>query len=377
MDPLDSFDRLVAALHRAALDYTHWPTTSALIEEACGTWGNGLVVGDDPHVYYAGFLSRGERHRDLEREYFGVYHDQDEALPRMRTLPAGQLVHIPALYTDREKRTSPTYNEMLPRLRSQNGLEARFDGPDGLRIVWGLCDPMAAGGWQSAQLELIERLLPHIRHFVLVRQALAAADALGASLSGLLGNSRIGVLHLDRSGRLLAANTPALDVLRRGDGLFDKDGTLQAWLPADQERLQGLLGRALPAPLGEPPSGGAMTVRRRSGGTALGLHVSPVGDAEADFGGRWVAALVLLVDPASRSRIDPARVAQALGLTPAEGRVAALLAEGRPVREIAAATGNQASTVRLFLKHIYKKQGVSGQVALVRRVLAVDALPKD
>ena len=84
---------------------------------------------------------------------------------------------------------------------------------------------------------------------------------------------------------------------------------------------------------------------------------------------------MLVVDPAGRSRIDPVRVAAALGLTPAEGRVAALLAQGNSVNGVAEETGNQPGTVRLFLKHIYKKLGVSGQVPLVRRVLAVDALP--
>ena len=75
------------------------------------------------------------------------------------------------------------------------------------------------------------------------------------------------------------------------------------------------------------PAAGSMTLRRPSGAAALGLHVSPVGDPAADFGGRHVAALVLVVDPAQRPRINASRVA------------AALLAESRSVREIAAVTG--------------------------------------
>ena len=120
-----------------------------------------------------------------------------------------------------------------------------------------------------------------------------------------------------------------------------------------------------------------MTVRRPSGRPRLALHVSPVGDGARDFGGRRVAALVLLVDPERRPRIDPVRVAEGLGLTASEGRAAALLAEGRLVLEIAALTGWQASYVRRLLKRIYRKQGISGQVSLVPRVLALDALPRD
>ena len=379
MTPLDAFDRILASLHAAALDDAHWPAASALIDDACGAVGSALFVGEglgpDLPVYFARCLSRGERRQDLEREYLQTWYRRDEAIPRFRDLPAGRLVHIPDLYTDREKKTSQVYNEGLPRVSSQQGLNVHLDGPDGLRIVWTIGNPVRGRPWHSAQLRLIEHLLPHVRHFVRVRQALANADALGALLTGLLDNSRIGVLHLDRTARLLAANAPGLDLLRRGDGLSDKGGTLHAWLPADQERLRKLLGRALPALWGSPPAGGSMVLHRPSGGVSLGLHVSPVGGPQADFGGRRVAALVLVVDPAGRSRIDPVRVAAALGLTPAEGRVAALLAQGNSVNGVAEETGNQPGTVRLFLKHIYKKLGVSGQVPLVRRVLAVDALP--
>ena len=59
----------------------------------------------------------------------------------------------------------------------------------------------------------------------------------------------------------------------------------------------------------------------------------PVGDRTADFGGRRVAALVLVVDPARRPRIDAQRVAVTLVVTPSEGRMAALLAEGLKVGE--------------------------------------------
>ena len=69
-------------------------------------------------------------------------------------------------------------------------------------------------------------------------------------------------------------------------------------------------------------------------------------------------------------------MAALLGLTRSEARAAALLAEGRSVREIAAATGHRESYVRWLLKQAYRKLGVSGQVALVRQVLAAYALPQ-
>ena len=46
------------------------------------------------------------------------------------------------------------------------------------------------------------------------------------------------------------------------------------------------------------------------------------------------------------------------------------------MRDIAAAEGWSEQYVRWMLKQVYRKLGVSGQVALVRQVLAVGALPR-
>ena len=72
---------------------------------------------------------------------------------------------------------------------------------------------------------------------------------------------------------------------------------------------------------------------------------------------------------AGQSRIDPRFVAERLNLTPSEGQVAALLADGLSVKEIAAATGRQPTTVRWFLKTISRKLDTHSQSQLVRAVL--------
>ena len=382
MSALDPLDRIVAALHKAALDDAHWPAVAALVDQACATRGNALVVGSgqaqaDARIFYARLCCGGEHLAERQRWYFDTYFPHDERIPRLTQLPDSRVVPMPEMYTPQELKASPAYNEALPRGGYQNGLNVRLDGPDDSHIVWTLADSTEPGGWPSDRIELVEHLLPHLRQFVRVRQALSAAEGLGTSLVGLLDNSRIGIIHLDRRGRVAAANATAGHILRRGDGLFDRDGTLHAHWPKDHDRLQRLLQRALPGLRGVTPAAGSMTIGRAAGLARLGLHVSPVGDTQTDYGARRVAALVLVVDPASRPAIDPDRVSATLGLTPAEGRAAALLAEGRPVRDIAALTGYRDTYVRWLLKQAYRKHGVSGQAALTRLVLAADALPRD
>ncbi len=376
MTAYDTFDGILMSLHDAMLDDAHWPATSALIDDACGMKGNALVVGKgqsqkDGQIFLARFCYHGERHPERERWYFALYYSQDERVPRVAQLPDSSLVRIDDLYTEEELRRSPAYNEALPRGGYQHGLNVRLDGLEGSSIVWTLADCNASGGWGSGQIELIERLLPHVRQYVQVRWALASAEALGASLTDLLDNTRVGVVHLDQRGRMVEANDRAREILRWGDGLFDEGGFLHARLPADNIRLQKLVEGVLPT-FGGPGVSGSMAVGRLPQSI---VHLNPVSVRQTDFGLGSVAALALVVDPASRPRVDPGLVASVLGLTPAQSQVAALLAEGMSVNEVAAATHRQANAAYWLLKQIYKKLGISRQADLVRLVLSAAELP--
>ena len=233
-----------------------------------------------------------------------------------------------------------------------------------------LGDPVGRNGWENGRIETIQRLLPHIRQTVRVRQALHNAGAHGASLVQLLGSSPIGVIHLDRRGRLLEMNDRAHTLVRQGDSLFDRGGHLHARLAADETRLQRLVASALPAD-NLPGVSGSMTVRRSCRAPRLTLHVLPATGYPLGYD-RWrVAAVALIIEPGSRSHVDSGMVAATLGLTPAEGRVAALLAAWHAVRRIALMTGTNESSVRSHMKRIYSKRGISRQTDLVRLVLSI------
>ena len=377
MSQQDQFDRIVSALHDAALDDTLWPSASILIDEAVGMAGSHLTVvsghtRDDVELLFGDHYDHGELNgwgRIWARDYFS----HDERLPRLLHMPDSQVFHVSEVFPASTLKTSPVYNDLLRRAGGRNGLDLRMDGPDGLHICWGFTDPLGPNGWRSEKITFITQLLPHIRQFVRVRQALAAAEALHTSLTQLLDNALIGVLALDRWGRIVETNARALRILRRGDGLIDRDGILHARSPSDHATLQRLLARALPH-WGQTVSGGSMTIQRSSSRFPLTLHISPVSH-RADFGARRIAALVLLVDPVERPQIDPACLATTFGLTRAESRVAAALAAGHSVRDIAVATHRTQATVRTHVKQLHRKLSVHTQADLVRLILTTVGVP--
>ena len=369
MGQQDAFDRIVASLHEAALGDAHWRPASVLIDETCGTKGTHLcIIDNESRMLFDQVYYRGDFPKEMREEYVRHYFPRDERIPRILRLPDCHVAHVPDLLTARERKTSPTYHEGLVRWLSQDGLNIRMDGPQGANIVWALADSTRPDGWSSAQLAMIERLLPHIRHFVRVRQALAGGDALNASLAALLDNANVGVIFLDGRGVIVEANNRARATLRRGDGLEDRGGYLRTRVAADDVRLGNLLARVL-AERGGPGVGGSMSVQR-SRLSSLAVHVTPVPGRAGAFVIGGAAVLVLVVDPGAQPRLDVERVGAALGLTQAESRVAVALAEGASVRDIATTTGRQESSVRWLIKQIHAKLEIPRNADLVRIVLS-------
>ncbi|MCY3671611.1 MAG: helix-turn-helix transcriptional regulator [Alphaproteobacteria bacterium] len=372
MSEREAFDAVLAALHEAAFDDSRWPDASGLVDEACGIKGNLLTHGagaspDDHVVYLHRMCFRGERWPDAEAAYFEEYFARDERVPRLRALPDSRPAHAAGLFTDEEKKASVMWNEALPLMGMQDGLTVRLDGPGGSRIFWSLADPADGEGWTTRRVRRVKRLLPHLRQFVRVRQALAEADGLNASLGALFDSYSAGVVQLDRRKRIVAANDRALDMLRATDGLLDRDGFLHARVSADDDRLQAALARALP-PFPGAGATSSLTVTRPGGLLPLVLHVVPLGPREDNVSLAPVAALVLAVDPNSGPPVDPALVAATLDLSPAQSRVAVLLAEGRSVRDIAAAIGRSENTVRWHIRRTFEKLGIGRLAQLIQLV---------
>ena len=374
MSQQDKFDRVVASLHEAMLGDAHWQTAAALIDDACGTVGNHLVIVDSharnrPEWLFDQLNHREQSGEELSQEYVENFFPIDERIPRLMRLLDGHVAHVTNLFTERELKTSATYNDFLRCARGQESFNVRMDGPDGLNILMTFGDPTEPGGWNSGNLEMIERILPHIRQFVRVRHALVRAEALGASFTELLDNTEIGVIYLDQRGRILQTNARARAILRQGDELADRGGFLRARLTVDDAKLGRLLARALPTSSAAPASG-SMAVTRSPVLPRFALHVNPVVVHHMDFGARRVAALVLIVDPTSKPVMAPILLEETLGFTQAESRVAVALAAGDTVRDIAMATRRQESSVRWLVRQVHAKLGVSRQADLVRMVLS-------
>ena len=97
--------------------------------------------------------------------------------------------------------------------------------------------------------------------------------------------------------------------------------------------------------------------------------VMPLGLATGDGG--LPRALMFVGDLAQRNNELAPRLSQLFGLSKAEARVAAGIAEGRRLIDIAQESDVRMPTVRTQLRAVLKKVGASRQADLVRIVLAL------
>ena len=286
------FERIVATLQEAALDDAAWPRALALIGDACAMHSSHLAVVDagekGPEYVFGMWRGPGGALDALEREYAEHYFAADERVRRLLMMPAGSLVHIADLYTASEQSTSPVCTEFLPRWGLENQISVRLNALDGLHLFWTVTRTGAQGGWRAAQRGILARLLPHIRGAVLMRQALAKADARAAALTPLLDAPPARVLLVDRRGRLAHANAAARRLLAEGTLLRERGGMLHA-TPDAENRLRQLLAQSLPKP-GRQPQPGELNLDPT--GAVVPLRVAPVVISKMDFGARRVAAVL-------------------------------------------------------------------------------------
>ncbi len=191
-------------------------------------------------------------------------------------------------------------------------------------------------------------------------------------VNALVDQNLVGLICLDRRGVIVESNTRAREVLGVDGGLRERNGRLSTHRPDDAAVLERLLQVALDGST-LPGAGTSAVLGAWPGQRPLTVHVNPV--PPAPDGGSGVAVLVTIVDPWVTISVDPAQVGISLGLTPAESGVAALLAEGRMVKEIAEATGRSPQTIRWLVKRALAKTWCRRQAELVRLVLSTSRLP--
>lgn len=219
------------------------------------------------------------------------------------------------------------------------------------------------GAFEAQDLETVRRILPHFARAFEIRDRLEAANLRAANFGTLLDCATFGVIVVDAHMKILETNAVASAilmedaVLRRG-----RDGALTTMYRGGDRLSEGRLSRA-----GYHVS--ELMHIARDGKLPLSILILPVPELRAS----WIAGeprrVLLVFDPERKLAVNQELIMKDLGLSERETEVAALMAAGLQINEIAKRLHITVHTVRSQLKSAFHKTGCHTQAQLVKRLL--------
>jgi DNA-binding CsgD family transcriptional regulator len=365
---------LIDLLYRAAAAGTAWDTFLERLGSVTGSEVVPFLVWD--------YASRdGQCLRvfplaaDLVAEYQSWAPKNAYVRPEPR-LQTGQVRVIPA--SAPFVRDSEFLNEWLrPRVGVGHNLASCIASTDSYSIHLSPLRDSRRVEYGDDDVRLMRALVPHVMRAVSIEQRLGGVTLERAGLSEALDRIATGVLLLDERGRVTLFNRAAGDLLRRGDGLaIDRAQQLVAARPLDTAVLRRVIVGACTTGAVERSedaaalhAGNALLVARPSGRRPLQLTVSPLRMRVPVLAGAPPRAIVLIADPDARPVPTEEVWRRLFGLTPAEARLAALLASGLRVDECSDALAVSQATVRTHVKRLLHKTGSRTQSDLMRALV--------
>ena len=175
----------------------------------------------------------------------------------------------------------------------------------------------------------------------------------------------IGIAVVNAQREVLFCNDAMQDVIAHKDALDVQGNRLVALRQEDDRKLDSLVRRSATNVAEATPSQNFMALSRPAPHAAYGVAIQRMtSDTPSE------PVIAIQISEADRGlELSRAAIREFFGLTPTEAEIAARLADGDNIGEIAAALDIRPGTVRVHLRSIYRKTRVSRQGELVRLVL--------
>jgi DNA-binding CsgD family transcriptional regulator len=266
-----------------------------------------------------------------------------------------------------ELESSESYRKFLEPRGAVHGFGgAILNGPAGQSIITA-ARSAEDGPFGEAELELLRRLMPHLRQAVLLHARFGSLRAQVSTFRRHLDRYSCALVLTDRALRPLFANASARELAARTDGLNIEQGRLTLMPPRLNAKLKEVVEKLSS---GRDRDLHRIDIPRPAGGAALRLLVMQVPESGTlPLGASVPSVALMIIDTEFRPALDPEVLRHAFALTPAESRVAAKLGNGKSIDEIAVETGTSTETVRTHVKRIFSKTGTSRQGELISLLL--------
>lgn len=361
---------LIERVYDAALAEDGWPDVIQDLMDAFEGNCAALLTQDNRsgyarfHAHSAGITT------DILDHYATYYAPRSPLFQVYKREPVGR-TYTDADYTDYERyRHSEIYTDFYDPLDAVHLLGVDLEQDAGLSTYLIIRRGRESGYFRSADAQTLDRVAPHLSKALQLGRLVDDSRDARTTAEGLLQSIDRAAVLVDATGRITAANARAERLLAEKDGLKAVKGQLQTSDPAQQRTLAHLIAQADRCPGGQAADAdGLLTLRRREKRTPLIVDVHPLPIGRGVRAGNPVA-LLRLIDPEDRPRVDADTLIALFGLTRAEAAVAATLCKGGTVAGHAADTGISPHTARTLLRNAMAKTETHKQSELVSLILS-------
>lgn len=230
--------------------------------------------------------------------------------------------------------------------------------------------PPKGEAFDEDERQFLLALVPHLQRAFQLHSRIQGLETKGNSATEILDHFDQGVILLDARGQVLFINQVANTLFAGENGLRLSPRGLTVAVASENKRLNTLIQGALVTGSGKGlHAGGAMTISRGSLRRPLQALVTPLRTKTIHLGKQTPVVAIFISDPGGKPVSNAAVFAQLFGLTPAEARLAKLLAAGSALKEASERLGVTQSTLRTQLKSIFAKTNTNRQSQLVRLLL--------
>lgn len=219
------------------------------------------------------------------------------------------------------------------------------------------------GHYSDVEITRYQSLCRHLMKAVEINCRIAEKTPNLVNESRCLDLLRLGVVFLNKQGRIVDANKYAMTVLANKLGLCEKDARVKAMDDDSQARLDRFVDQACK----EQKS--ALMMLPKQNGSALSLCIVPQPERRRLLPPAAVVATLFISDQDDIPITQIAYLTERWKFTPAEAQFATLMMHGNSVSDIAKELQLTENTARWYSKQIMQKLGVKRQAEAILKLM--------
>jgi len=370
---MEKIHPLIDNIYAAALSPSEWPSVVQSMQGLFNANAAGIYTLDTTKASINLLGSQGvdENHLNAYSNYF-VDNNPWTRVSELQIPGKIRTDHSLDEYYQRpgSYRKTEYFNEWLAPQDFYFSLGTNLLSHDNINTKFYMYRPKLGRPFSKQDITKFKHLSGHMMRAMEISQRLELKDAQISDALHFIDRLKFGILFLNEHSTVIHANHFAQMLMRTGDGLNSKAGTMHAAHRADGKKLSGIIQSALAIHKGQsedlPCTAG---IRRPSGKRPFEVTAIPLPHQASPLS--VSAAVILFISDPEQEAICPTEYLQRrYGLTVTEAKLAQYLSRGGALREAAEHSGLSYETARWYLKIIFQKTSTRRQTELLRLLLS-------